>query len=426
MKEDFPIFLWKYQVFLKSDLSTTSYETIQIINQGVINFNAGPDFNQAKVVIDGMLWVGDVEIHVNSSDWKTHKHQLDPAYNKVILHVVWEHDITVKRKDGSSIPTLELKHRVRYTMLSKYNFLKENLQKIPCYPDIMKAEKVLVTNMIEKAVIQRLERKAAYVFALLGENISWEEIAYRVVAKNFGFKVNAEAFLRLSEVLPWKLLRRHGDNLFQLEALMLGMAGLLSFSVGEDEYSIKLKSEFAFLCHKYGLNDKVMPSTYWKFFRTRPVNFPTIRIAQFAQLCFRHYSMFSIFKELNDLEDYLSVLAIDQSSYWRNHYYFGKVGKREIPGLGMASINNLIINAIVTLKIAYGRQKDDEKQIESAIKLLEQLPAENNKITRMWKENGITATNAFQTQGLIELFQHFCVGKKCLNCNIGISILSTV
>ncbi len=426
MKEDFPIFLWRYQVFLKNNLSTTQFNSLRIIHHGSLNTDAGPDFNHAKLIIDNMLWIGDVEIHVRSSHWRLHKHQHDPAYNKVILHVVWEHDAEVCRHDGSQIPTLELKSKVKPSMLSKYYFLRQNLHKIPCYPEILKTNSVIKSNMMAIAVMTRLERKAIYIHQLYQQQCSWEEIAYRVVARNFGFKINAEAFLRLSEVLPWRLLKRHGDNLFQLEAFLMGMAGLLTNSMTNDLYFEGLKKEFKFLCHKYNLQDKIMSNTYWKFFRTRPINFPTIRIAQFAKLCFQHYSLFSIFKDLNSSEDYLKAFSISQSDYWKKHYYFGKVSTNVIPDLGRESINNIIGNAIVNLKVAYGKIKDDQLHVDNAIDLLEQLPAEKNKIIRMWQQNGVYASNAFETQGLIELFQSFCVGKKCLNCNIGISILKTV
>lgn len=425
MKEDFPIFLWKYQVFSKHQLFTCNNDKLTILDPGSLNQDAGPDFSQAKININGINWYGDIEVHVNSSQWKQHKHHHDRAYNKVILHVVWEKDGEAMREDNTMLPTLELKPRVSLSLLARYKGLLQNLERIPCASEIKKMEDTTIRSMIDRTLVQRLEKKTDFIYALLNEQHTWEEVAYRVLAKNFGFKVNAQSLLRLSEILPWKLLRRHGDNLLQVEALLMGMAGFLSGDEKEPYFNI-LKKEYLFLCHKYKMGSKTMSKTNWKFFRTRPVNFPTIRIAQFAQFCYQNNSLFSIFKEIDSCRELLKKLEITQSEYWRNHYYFGKKSHQEIPCLGEESMYNIVINSIVPLKMAYGKLKDEQNQMDAAIRLLEELPPENNRIIRIWKQFDVNVDDALDSQGLIELFQNFCLKKKCLNCNIGISILKTV
>lgn len=424
MKEDFPIFLWKYQYFSKNQLTTTHNEKVSIFNPGIQNHDAGPDFTQAKVNIDGINWFGHVEVHVKSSHWKLHKHQADPAYDRVILHVVWEDDVPVYRSDASLIPTIELKDRVNLDLFKKYRYLIQNLEKIPCNHFIKQVDSLIIHSMLDKTVMRRLERKADFVICLINEKITWQEATYRLLAQNFGFKTNKNAFLRLSENLPLKLVNKHRNDILQIEALMFGVAGFLEEKIN-DEYFNRLKKEYHFLAYKYQLRDRGLNKVEWKFLRMRPGNFPSIRIAQFAQFFYRNKNLFSVFKEVNSYRFLIDHLSITQSGYWQNHYSFGKISQASIPGLGRESIYNIIINTVVPLKVAYGLMKEDQSQIDAAIQLLEKLPAETNKVTKLWKNLDVKIENAFDSQGLIELFENFCLENKCLNCNIGISIVKT-
>lgn len=424
MKEDFPVFLWKYQYFSKNRLTTTHHEQVNIFNPGIQNHDAGPDFSQAKIKIDGINWFGHVEVHVKSSHWKQHKHQTNPAYNRVILHVVWEDDMAVYRNDGSLIPTLELKNRVDFDLYRKYKYLTQNLETIPCNHVIGKVDAIIIRSMLDKTVIGRLERKAGDIIRLIDNKLTWQEATYRLLAQNFGFKTNKEAFLRLSENLPLKLLLKHRNNIFQVEALLFGVAGFLNDPL-KDEYFRRLKNEYQFLAHKYYLKGKELNKVEWKFLRMRPGNFPTIRIAQFAQFFHRNKNLFAVFKEVNSCQFLIDNLSVSQSAYWHNHYSFGKFCRSSIPGLGKESIYNIIINTVVPLKVAYGLIKEDRSQIDHAVRLLEKLPPETNKVTKLWKNLDVKIESAFDSQGLIELFDNFCLGNKCLNCNIGISIVKT-
>ncbi|MDN5212303.1 DUF2851 family protein [Fulvivirgaceae bacterium BMA12] len=424
MKEDFPIFLWKYQYFSKNQLTTTQNEEVNIFNPGQQNFDAGPDFAQSRINIDGINWFGHVEVHVKSSHWVLHNHQNDQAYDMVILHVVWEDDAPVRRTDGSLIPTIELKDRVDIELFNRYKYLSQSLEKIPCNYKINQVDKLIIHSMLDKTVMQRLERKADFVINLVKKKFTWEEATYRLLAQNFGFKTNKEAFLRLAESLPLKIIDKHRDNLFQIEALLFGVAGFLKADLADDYFG-RLKAEYKFLAHKYRLGTVELNKVEWKFLRMRPGNFPTIRLAQFAQLYHRNKNLFSVFKEVNSWQFFVDNLSINQSEYWRNHYSFGKVSGALVPGLGKESVYNLVINTIVPLKVAFGIIREDQYQIDAAIRLLEELPAEVNKVTKLWGNLEVKVANAFDSQGLMELFDKFCLGNKCLNCNIGISIVKT-
>ncbi|MTI31031.1 DUF2851 family protein, partial [Xanthovirga aplysinae] len=288
MREQFLHFVWRYQYFEKGSLRTVHGIDVQIFQPGISNKDAGPDFAQAKIKLGNMAWHGDVEIHYKSSDWKLHGHERDAAYNKVILHVVWENDKQVYRKDGTPIPTVELKGRVSKTLISRYKKLLSNFDAIPCASQIEDVDEIFGLSTLDQALIQRLEQKANFVLELLGVNqLDWEETTYQLLAQNFGFKVNKEPFWELSRKLPLKVIIKHGDNLMQVEALLFGTAGFLNQNL-KDTYFQSLKREFGFLGRKYQLFDQVMEIHQWKFLRMRPANFPTLRIAQLASFLYKN------------------------------------------------------------------------------------------------------------------------------------------
>ena len=434
MEESFIHFIWQLQYFEKENLQTTAGEVISIFRAGMINTNAGPDFQQAKLRIGDVEWHGDVEIHINSSDWNRHQHQLNKAYDKVVLHVVWEDDQPVHRPDGTPLPTLVLKNRVAPAVLSRYHEFLENQQHhspILCKKFIHQVPALVRLGMMERAMMQRLERKAILVHQLLAQNQGdWEETAYQLLLKNFGFNINSEAFLALSRALPKKVIARHQNQTFQLEALLFGQAGFLDELPQEnDEYGKSLKKEYDFLCKKYDLTHKKLALHQWKFMRLRPANFPTIRLAQLAQLLARQPNLFSLFKDFSTHQELFNALKVQQSAYWQNHYQLGvpiksSTGTRKSK-LGKTSIDNIIINTVVPLLAAYAKARDEEIYLEKALEGLQQMPAENNKITRLWAEIGVEVKTAFDAQALIELYNSFCVPKKCLSCNIGVAIIKS-
>ena len=424
MQEDFLYYVWKLQHFDKKNLTTCQGESLSISHPGTRNDHAGPDFLKGSITINDVTWHGHIEMHTNASDWYAHQHQNDNAYDNVILHVVWNHDKDIQQQDGTIIPTLVLKDRVSPQLQQQYRRLVHNKAPIPCTKHLPHVADLMKTSMLDKALFQRLTHKNNLVYRFLEDTRGdWEATAYQLLAYNFGFKANSSTLLDLALDLPLKTLTKHADNLLQLEALLLGQAGLLPTNKApQDDYLEALKKEYNYLAHKYSLKRGKVQESQWNFFRLRPANFPTIRIAQFAQLLHQHPSIFDLLVNTPTKTLY-KKLAIIQSSYWQAHYRFAKQSKIKIPGLGKASIEHILINTAVPLLVAYGKAKDEQDYIDRAIAILQHLPAEYNTITRHWEDEGIKAKSAFDSQALIELFNNFCTKKKCLSCDIGVAIL---
>ena len=424
MNEDILSFLWQFQYFERQNLQTETGENLQILAVGQRNANAGPDFMNARVLIDGLEWVGNVEIHVKTSDWPRHAHSHDRAYDSVILHVVWENDLLVNRPDGTSLPTIALKSRVQSQFLTKYYALIQSNAVIPCAAQFAGVADLHKISMLDRALTQRLERKAVFATELWTRNREdWEETAYQLLAHNFGFKINAEPFLRLAQGLPFKILQKHRDNLTQLEALLLGQAGWLENSDVTDEYTETLRREYAFLATKYNLKPQQMQAHEWKMLRLRPANFPAVRLAQLAALVQAQPSLFSLFINVESAANLIKTLQVKQSDYWQKHYLVGKEATGKVATLGRSSAENILINTVVTLLVAYSQAKDNRDWLEKALRLLENLPAEQNHITDVWKDLGLSIRFSFDSQAAIELYNQFCTPKKCLHCHVGVALV---
>lgn len=424
MNEAFLHYLWQFQQFDKSNLLTITGEKIAVLKTGILNTDAGPDFSHARLQINDIEWVGNVEIHIKSSDWKVHKHQQDEAYNNVILHVVWENDQTITRQDGSFIPTLELKPIADINLLNKYQQLIDNQLTIPCQVQFSEVSTLSKIGILDKVLAKRLQQKTQIVAQIFEQNKGdWEETAYQLLARNFGFKLNSETFLRLAQNLPLKVLQKHRNNLIQIEAMLFGQAGLIE---KVDEYSEKLVQEYEFFAAKFSLKSLQLASHEWKFLRTRPANFPTIRIAQLAKLITQQQSFFSLFTQTNSIEDLRNALKIEQSIYWQEHYNFGKTANKYLVGLGKDSINNILINTVIPLLACYSEKTDNQELMSRCVSFLEALPAEKNHITEIWEGLGLEIKTAFDSQASIELYNNFCTQKRCLQCNVGIEILKKV
>lgn len=422
MQEAFLHFVWQFQYFSKKALQTTSGEDLMIIKPGLLNGHAGPDFQNAKVRITDLEWAGMVEIHVAATEWYTHNHHQDDAYENVILHVVWEADRKVMRRDGSEIPTLELKNRVDPALMANYKNLINNLEDVPCAPQFSKVSKLTVHGMLDRTRSGRLERKAAEVQKLVEENKGdWEEATYQLLARYFGFKVNNEPFARLARSVPYKTILKHRDQIVQVEALLFGQAGFLD-AIGRGDYPDMLKREYKMLANKYGLSDFKLAASQWKFLRLRPANFPTVRLAQFCVLIASRAGTFSRLMEA-DVDGIKQIFSIKQSEYWLSHYHFGTRSKTKVAALGSASIDILCINSVAPLLVAYGKFKDDQSYLDRAVALLHSIPSESNKIVKRWKAIGYSSTDAFDSQALLELYEGFCGHRKCLSCKVGTSLL---
>jgi len=424
MSEAFLHYIWQFQYFDKHELQTTSGDPIQIFNPGNRNFHAGPDFQNARMKIGGMEWIGSAEIHVQGSGWTEHKHDIDAAYENVILHVVWKNDKAIQRKDGSLLPTLELMNRVSDKFFLNYQRLVNSPETIPCAPFLTQVQDIIKHDMIDKALMTRLESKSSRIVEILNRNHrDWQETCYQVLARSFGFKVNADPLQQLAQLLPYKVLRKHGDKLLHIEALLFGQAGFLE-EENDDEYYSLLKREHNLLRQKYNLSDRRLNKAQWKFLRLRPANFPTIRLAEFASLLHSRPALFSTILEAETYEDLVSIFSTHQSEYWTRHYTFLKNAREPVNSLGGSSISTIIINAVVPLLVAYGKSRDDQRYVDRAVAILQQSPAESNTIISQWKTLGLKSKTAFDSQALIELQNNYCAKKRCLDCTIGISLIN--
>lgn len=385
--------------------------------------HSGPDFSEARIKIGELEWRGSVELHIQSSGWLAHQHQYDAAYEPVVLHVVWEYDKPVVHKDGSKLPTLELKGRVDEALWKRYRELFTSPETIPCASLLPSVSNVVFISMQERAVIERLEKKAIEFNTLLKQTAhDWDEAVYRLLGKNFGFKVNAEPFLHLTTLVPLKLLLKHADQPLQVEALLLGAAGMLDEAKTDDEYVTALKREFTLLERKYSLKGRKMHAAQWRFLRLRPANFPTLRIAQFAALIVSVRNLLSFIIETSDLKSLMARLSVQQSAFWLKHYHFGKPASR-VPSVGESSVQLLVINTVIPVLAAYARAHDQQDLMDRAIAFLHQLPAEKNSIIEKWKTAGRKIRTAFDSQSLIELYNSYCVKRRCLDCQTGASII---
>lgn len=423
MKEDFLHFVWQYQLFEKGGLKTTKGLPVHVFATGSKNVDEGPDFLEAKVMIDEMEWVGHVELHVKSSDWAKHRHQRDNHYDNVVLHVVWEDDKPIARPDGTEIPTLVMQNLVDFALLKRYEELMKAISTIPCEGIWDKVPSITKLAMLERSLMERLEEKACFALQILKEKHGdWETVTFYTLAKNFGFKVNAEPFYKLAQRIPTKILQKHRHNNMQLEALLFGIAGFLKGESQEDYFNL-LKKEYRFLQHKYQLQDKEMELKEWRFLRMRPANFPTLRIAQLAALLHSHHHLFHELVESHSYKSILDSLQVTPSMYWQKHYHFGKPTTKRKGKLGKKSAENIIINTTVPLLIAFAENTDHQGYKEIAVRILEEMKPEANRITRLWNSLGIENKSAFDSQGLIQWYTHYCKQKKCAQCNVGTTLM---
>ncbi|MEN8224857.1 MAG: DUF2851 family protein [Bacteroidota bacterium] len=413
-------FLWKYRL-LSPDLRSSQGEKIQIIHPGTHNTNAGPDFLFARIRLGDTMWAGNIEIHNKASDWYSHGHDKDPAYNNVILHVVAENNKIAIDQDGREIQTLCIATQFDHELLSRFRDINGNLHWVPCMNMIGQVENINVINRMNALAVERLREKALAVSEELKAcGNDWEECCYRLISKQFGSKINTGQFEMLAKTMPVRILMKYHHDLPGLEALLFGQSGLLSIRITES-YTRKLKKEHAYLSAKHQLIP--MPGYLWKFLRLRPAGFPTLRIAQLARLYEMNQSLLQAIIEKEDLPSLVSLFDVTASSYWDEHYVFEKKGKSSEKKFGTQSIHLLLINAIIPMLHLYGEYMNKPALCERAVSFLEKLPAENNAVIRRWKSIGIIPANALESQGLLQLKNKKCERKLCLECSIGHDIL---
>ena len=415
-------YVWKHKIFPLKELKTTTGQQVEVIDTGLANTDAGPDFFNAKLKLDGVLWIGNIEIHERSSDWFKHGHHADAGYNSVILHIASEIDTEISRSNGERIPQIQLicPEAVR----TNYKELLETDSYPPCYRIIPSLPPFTAHSWMTALQMERFEQKAT----LLNERLkrcqgNWEDAFFITLARNFGFGLNGDAFETWAHRLPFRAVDKHRNDLFQIEAIFFGQAGILEDSDG-DGYYLRLKKEYTYLQHKFGLIP--MDASLWRFLRLRPANFPHIRIAQLACLYHRAYGLLSRIMETETLQGVRDILKGGTSEYWLTHYTFGGSSPSRPKTLSNTSLDLLIINTVVTFLYAYGLHKGNRVLCARAGSFLEELKAENNYITRMWEQCGMKASNAADSQALIQLKKEYCDKKKCLYCRIGYELLSLI
>ena len=420
MKEEFLHYLWKYSLYDPEKLIDDQGNLITVLSPGEYNRDAGPDFFNARLVIDGTEWAGNIEIHIRASDFDIHRHNSNPAYDNVILHLVAEKDKMVYNSKGEELLTSVLNYDP--LLYGKYLDLVNNPAAIACDGEIEKIDPFFIRQWVGAVTIERLEQKSGYinkVFGMTGND--WEETFYRLLSRYFGFRVNTGPFEMLAATLPFRIIRKHSDNRFAVEALLYGTAGMLEEGMFReavsDRYYADLIKEFRVLSAKYSI--KPIHGWLWKFSKLRPANFPTIRISQLACMLSAAGGLFSRTIEAGTISQMRDLFGVTASAYWDNHFVFGKEARAYPKTTGTQATDILLINAVLPLIFVYGRYHDSDNICERAIMFLEELEPEVNLITREWQAAGVTADSAFISQGLIELRNSYCRKRRCLDCAIG-------
>nr|WP_315134315.1 DUF2851 family protein [uncultured Flavobacterium sp.] len=423
MKEDFLHYLWKFKKFDSLNLKTFNGEIITILSVGQYLELSGPDFFNAQITIGNQKWAGNIEIHLKSSDWYVHHHERDAAYENVILHVVWEHDTEIFRKNNTEIPVLELKKYVDPLTIANYQSLMLQKSWIFCEKQIKEIDSFLLENWQERLFFERLERKSNPIFELLEQtHHDWEAVLFCLLAKNFGLNTNGEIFMKIAQSIPFSVIRKESFEIENLEALFFGNSGLLN-AENEDNYFKDLKFRYFYLLHKYQMDKKIMEPV--QFFKHRPDNFPTIRLSQLANVYHKHQNLFSKISTLKSLDNIYEVFAVSVSEYWQNHYQFDKESPKKKKLLSKSFVDLLVINTIIPLQFAYAKSQGKEIS-EDLIYLLKQVAPEKNAVLDKFISFGLHSKNAFETQSLLQLKNEYCIKSKCLECAIGIELLKKV
>lgn len=428
IQEDFLHFLWKFKYFAINKLKTTSNVEVQVLQVGEHNLNSGPDFFNSKLKIGVQIWAGNVEIHVKSSDWYVHQHEKDPNYDNVILHVVWKDDVDVIGKNNKAIPTLELYNIVSKDLISQYQTLFFKPKKwINCEFQISSIDDFIINNWLEVLFFERLEQKSKLIQTLLNACANdWEAVLFKILAKNFGLKVNGVSFLNLANSIDFKIIRKEQYSLKSLEALLFGQAGFLEENK-EGIYYNKLQKDYKYLQLKYNLNP--LFTGQFQFFRLRPNNFPTIRLAQLAMVYHKKPSLFSAILDSKNLEDFYRLFDVKISDFWQYHYSFNLSGVKRSKGISKSFVELLVINTIIPLKFMYLR-KSGKLTLEELLDLSKQIKPERNSIIynyeTIFKKNSIANRrfkSAMESQALIQLKTAYCDKQFCLKCAIGNALL---
>ncbi|MCD6017048.1 MAG: hypothetical protein K0S53_169 [Bacteroidetes bacterium] len=415
--------IWKYRLLGKSQFRGSKEEDIEVISIGEHNQDSGPDFFNSKVRINDIVLAGNVEIHIKTSDWLRHKHQHDKSYDNLVLHVVYEHDKELPQNEQFNVSVLELKQYIKPSLLEQYHQLQLSKQPIACGKAIAHIPDIKWKSWLDRLAVSRLEEKTAYIEHLFEyTRNSYEDALYLLLFRNFGFKINNDAFELLGKFLPYSVLKKYADQPTQIESLLFGAAGLLD-DLFDDKYPKQLQNEFEFLKHKHKLQQ--IKREQWKFSKTRPVNFPTIRISQLAGLIGKQSSLYHLIDQKPDLQTIRHFFEVEPNSYWMTHYSFDVETESGSKFLGDKAVESIIINTIVPYLFFMSKNGNKTDLIEYGINLLSQLPAEVNKKTKEFVGLGINTESALESQAQIYLLDNFCSVKRCLSCQVGESLLKS-
>lgn len=422
MQEAFLHYVWKYQKWNAPGLKLVSGESVSVLHPGKHNDLAGPDFLDARIRINETLWAGHVEIHINASDWYAHRHEGDSAYDNVILHVVWNDNMPVLHKEGVPFPTLELSDAISHSLYVDYTkLIRQRPAFIPCEKEIETVNKIVVDTWLERLCMERLQHRVQAIMTLKSDlGGHWEAVFFILLAQGFGSRINKEPFRAMAMKIPYRVLCRVRGKPYSLEALFMGMAGLLEIGKASDPYQIALQKEFKYVCRKYNLDPFPQPRAH--FYKLRPHNFPTIRLSQLAQLYYRLPDLLTECIRLNSATELYPLLRTAASTYWERHYIFGKSSTAKPKITTNAFMDTLLINVILPVKFAYARDKGDEGW-EIVSHLFQQIRPERNSILRQYAHVGIGAASAMDSQALLELHSGYCMAKRCLECAIGHRLL---
>lgn len=425
MKEEFLHYLWKYSLYDPDSLRDNDNNKIDVIHPGEYNHDSGPDFFNARLNISGTEWAGNVEIHTCASHFNSHGHNLDPAFNNVILHVVAVNDKRVFNEKGAEILTTPITFDP--ALYDKYLDLVNNPFIIACQEDIKKVDPLFIRHWLSTLVIERLQEKSEQILRIYSETGNdWEETFYRLLSRYFGFRVNTGPFEMLAGALPFRIIRKHSDNRFQIESLLFGTAGLLDEALFReavsDDYYISLTREYKILSAKYSLQP--LHGWIWKFARLRPANFPTVRLSQLAAMLSVTGGLFSRALECNDIKELKNVFEVKASDYWDEHYIFGKKTRHSPRNTGDQAVDILLINAVIPAIFVFGKSRDLFNISEKAVSFLEETGPEKNAVMNEWKVVGIEAESAFFSQALLQLRNNYCRKRRCLDCRIGGRLIS--
>jgi len=416
MNEVFLHTIWKYKLIGQTKFVGSKQEAIEIVSIGEYNQDAGPDFFNSKIRINDVLLVGNVEIHIKTSDWLKHRHQENKSYDTIILHVVYEHDKEIRQNENFNVSVLELKNLINPALLEQYNQLQFSKQNIACGKSISSVSPIIWKSWLDRLAISRIELKTEYLEHVFEYcNYNHEDTLYILLCRNFGFKVNNDAFELLGKSLPFSILKKYVDNPIQIEALFFGVAGFLD-ELFTDKYPKQLQNEFEFLRHKHVCVPIKKES--WKFSKTRPINFPTIRLAQLANVVCKNQSLYHLIEQKPTLKIIKMFFEVEPNVYWKTHFKFDSVSEESHKPIGENALYSLVINTIVPYLFFMSKHNLQVEYIEYALDLLTQLPAEENSKTKEFTKLGVDAENALESQAQIHLLDNYCLKKSCLNCNV--------